>query len=202
MSTGYKLAYRLGITPWEAAGEAGRAQLATLFDREEADRPAPFGKALDLGCGRGSHAIALAKRGWDTTGVDIVAKAVETAQQRAEADHVDVRFVPADVTTLSPAAVGSDFALFLDVGCFHGLRAEQRLAMGKSVSSVAAADATLLLLAFRPGRRGPLPGGASREDIERAFPGWSVTDVVTAETAGMPGPLKKAEPQWYRLQRR
>ncbi len=201
MSRAYKLAYRVGFTPWERAGEAGQRQLASLLDREEAERRAPYGKALDLGCGRGTHAIALAKRGWEVTGVDVVPQAISAAQERAAATAVDVNFLCADVTAVSPSVVGKEFEFFLDVGCFHGLRDEQRLAMAESVNAVAAPDATLLLLAFQPGKRGPLPRGASQEDIHTAFSGWTVVDTGAAETAGMPGPLKKAAPMWYRLRR-
>ncbi len=132
MSRAYKLAYRVGFTPWERAGEAGQRQLASLLDREEAERRAPYGKALDLGCGRGTHAIALAKRGWGVTGVDVVPQAISAAQERAAAKAVDVNFLCADVTNVSPSVVGKEFGFFLDVGCFHGLRDEQRLAMAES----------------------------------------------------------------------
>jgi len=60
----------------------------------------------------------------------------------------------------------------------------------------AVADATLLMLAFQPGRRGPLPRGADRGDIETAFPGWTVLDEEPADVSGMPGPLKSAAPRW------
>ncbi len=201
MSTGYKLAYRFGVTPWEAAGETGIGQLTSLMAREEAEREEPNRKALDLGCGRGTHSIALAKRGWHTTGVDFIPQAITAAQERAASERVDVDFLQKDVTTLSAADVGEGFTFLLDVGCFHGLRDAQRQAMGSSVNAVAAADATMLMLAFRPGRRGPIPRGASREDLERAFIGWHLVDQTAAETAGMPGPLKRAAPRWYRLRR-
>ena len=46
------------------------------------------GRALDMGCGDGSNAVWLAKRGWRVTGVDFSRKAVqwvgETPPQRAQ----------------------------------------------------------------------------------------------------------------------
>ena len=202
MSRAYKIAYRLGITPWERAGEAGKQQLAGLLDREEQERALPYGKALDLGCGRGTHSIDLARRGWEVTAVDVVPKAIQDAKKRAAERGVPVDFVVADVTAMSASDVGKGFAFFLDVGCFHGLTDNQRLAMAESVTNVATADATLLLMAFQPGKRGPLPRGAGLQDIERSFDRWAVVDEGAAETAGMPGPLKKASPRWYRLRRR
>ena len=43
MSTGYAIAYRLGITPWERAGRGAGEHFTHLIAREEADRAAPWG---------------------------------------------------------------------------------------------------------------------------------------------------------------
>ena len=80
---------------------------------------------------------------------------------------------------------------------------EERLAMGREVSAVASDDATLLLDCFAPGRRGPLPRGCSRADVEEAFPGWEITDAVIADSD--PDPLARAlrfDELFYRLKRR
>lgn len=45
-------------------------------------------RVLEYGCGPGSHAFFLAKRGIDVTGIDISDVAIEQARQRAEADGV------------------------------------------------------------------------------------------------------------------
>ena len=108
-----------------------------------------------------------------------------------------------DVTALRESGVGSGFRLLLDTGTFHGLDESQREAMGGEVSAVAAPDATLILDCFAPRRRGPLPRGASRADVERAFPGWEITDVEVADTE--PDPLArlfKFDERFYRLRRR
>jgi len=59
MSTGYAIAYRLGVTPWEKAGGEATAQFNALLDREQEGHPA-LGRALDIGCGTGDHAVNLA----------------------------------------------------------------------------------------------------------------------------------------------
>jgi SAM-dependent methyltransferase len=200
MSAGYRLAYRLGLTPWEQAGVGFGPQLASLLDREEDGVAAPFGKALDVGCGTGAHAIALAQRGWTVTGVDAVGKALETAREKAAAAAADVRFVEGDATRLEDS-VGAEYRFLLDVGCFHGLKPSQCKDYARGASAVTEPGGTLLMFAFGPGRRGPLPRGVDREEIVATFTGWELSDDEAADTAGMPGPLKNSEPRWYRLTR-
>ena len=81
------------------------------------------------------------------------------------------------MTQLGEHRVGSGFPFLLDFGVFHDeLTDGQREAMGREVTAVAASGATMLMMAWARGRRGPLPRGASRGDIEAAFPGWTVID--------------------------
>jgi SAM-dependent methyltransferase len=200
MSTGYRLAYRFGFTPWEQAGVGFGPQLASLLDREEVGLASPYGKALDVGCGTGAHAIELARRGWQVTGVDAVAKALTAAREKVAATDAEVRFVEGDATRLE-ASVGDGYRFLLDVGCFHGFKPSQRDDYARGASAVTDPGGTLLMFAFGPGRRGPLPRGASREEIVAAFKGWELNHDEAAETAGMPGPLKNSEPRWYRLTR-
>ena len=64
------------------------------------------------------------------------------------------------------------------------------------------AIATVWLLAWKPGHRGPLPRGASSEEIQAAFPEWKLTDEVPLRLPeGAPGYVRRAEPQFYRLRR-
>ncbi len=204
MGVPYKLFYRLGFHPWEDLAEHPpfAEKLLELFEREESGREPPYGPALDLGCGSGVWGVPLAKRGWQVTSVDIVEKALQRARERVRETGVDVRVVHGDVTDLREAGVGSDFRLVLDTGTFHGLTDAQREAMGREVSAVAASDATVLLDVFAPGRRGPLPRGASRSGVEAAFPGWNVTDVEVADAEpDALARLLKFDEHWYRLRR-
>lgn len=201
MGLGYQVAYAIGATPWESAGDAGAEQLARWVDHEEARRGGP-GHALDLGCGSGAHAVALAARGWRVTGVDQVGRALARARKRAVERGAPVTFVRGDVTRLDVAAIGTGYDFILDVGCFHGLTPDGQAAMGRSVDSVAAPDATLLMLAFRAGAAPrPLPRGADAHSIERALPGWGVVDTEPAVTDGMPAPLRRAGATWFRVRR-
>ena len=204
MSVAYRALYGVGFTPWEqiATLPGVTRQTSALFDREEQGRQPPYGPALDLGCGSGIWAVKLAQRGWQVTGVDLVPKALRRARERARQAGVEVRLVGGDVTELANAGVGSGFPFLLDFGLFHDeLGDEQRKAMGREVSAAAAPGAVMLLMAWAPGRRGPLPRGASRGDIEAAFPKWTVIDEEAFDVTGAPfyRHMRKADPRCYRL---
>jgi SAM-dependent methyltransferase len=203
MSLLYRVAYWIGVKPWEDMATLPiNAQIAALFEREERERQAPYGAALDLGCGSGIWAVKLAARGWQVTGIDIVPTALRAARRRIAAAGVDARLVQGDLTALRRAGVGSGFDFVLDLGAIHGLTDAQRAAAGREVGAVAAPGATMLLLAWIPGRRGPLPRGMSRDEVGAVFPEWTVTDDVVADVSGAPGFIRKAAPRFYRLRRR
>jgi cyclopropane fatty-acyl-phospholipid synthase-like methyltransferase len=200
----YRLAYALGFHPWEDLAEHPpfAETLMGLVAREEEGRDPPYGRALDVGCGSAVWGVRLAQRGWEVTGVDIVEKALDRARERVDEAGVEMRLVRGDVTALRETEVGSGFRLVVDTGTFHGLGADQRAAMGGEVSAVAAPDATVLLDCFSPRRRGPLPRGADREDVEAAFQGWQVTDVEVADTdPDALARLLKFDERFYRLRR-
>jgi SAM-dependent methyltransferase len=193
--TNYSYLYRLGLTPWEHYGQAAAASIAVLLDREETGRGRPLGRALDLGCGRGQFTPELARRGWEAVGLDLVPAAIEAAKRK---DTRGATYIVGDVTDLPAAGLGR-FDFFIDVGCFQGLNAGQRLAEGSGVSALANTGATLLMLAFGPTRLRPLLGGISQADLEAAFPQWHLIAVEPADTAGLGWPMNKTSPQWYRL---
>jgi SAM-dependent methyltransferase len=200
----YRLAYALGFHPWEDLAEHPpfAEKLLELVAREENGHEPPYGPALDLGTGSGVWGVQLAKRGWRVTGVDMVEKALRRARERVDGAGVEMRLVHGDVTALRQSEVGSDFRLVVDTGTFHGLSAAQREAMGREVSAVCAHDATVVLDCFAPRRRGPLPRGASRAEVERAFRGWKITDVEIADTEpDALARLFKFDERFYRLRR-
>ncbi|MCK7512216.1 MAG: methyltransferase domain-containing protein [Desulfobacterales bacterium] len=64
--------YWRGNTPWDTN--------ITPPEVMEFIAETPPGRALDLGCGTGTNAIALARHGWQATGVDFAPKAVHKAR--------------------------------------------------------------------------------------------------------------------------
>ena len=198
--TDYARMYRFGITPWERYGTAAAASITALLDREETERSRPLGRALDLGCGRGQYTPELARRGWEAVGIDYVPAAIEAAAAKSRG-AAGLSYVAGDVTRLPSAHLGT-FDFFLDIGCFQGLDAGQRLSQGEGVSALANPGATLLLLSFGPSRWRSLVEGASQEEVQTAFAGWEMLAVEPADTAGLGWPMNKTAPRWYRLRRR
>lgn len=205
MGVPYRMFYRLGFHPWEDLAEHPpfADRLSALFDREEEGREPPYGRALDLGCGSAVWGARLAGRGWQVTGVDLVENVLERARERVRAAGVEMRVVQGDVTNLQGTDIGGGFRLVVDTGTFHGLGPDQREAMGREVSAVATDDATVLLDAFSPRRRGPLPRGVSQADVEAAFPEWEITDIEVADTEpDAIAKLLRFDERFYRLRRK
>jgi SAM-dependent methyltransferase len=196
----FRLLYRLGFTPWD--GHPLAQSLRNLVEGNDfgdsQDSPAlPATTALELGCGTGDAAIYLAKQGWQVTAVDFVPAALDKARAKARVDNVTVNFAQANVTRLSSAGLGDNFALIVDNGCLHNMNDDDRDAYVREVSAVAAADARLLIVAFLPGGRFGVRG-VDRTEIERRFaPGWTLV------SAGSERELDREEtPTRYYLFRR
>ena len=92
MNAGYRVMYRLGITPW-VHGEPPEP-LAALI---EGPRSLPPGDMLDIGCGTGQDAIYAARHDWSVTGLDVVPRALEQARRNARAAGAAVRFLHCDI---------------------------------------------------------------------------------------------------------
>ena len=159
----FKTFYRLGFVPWD-----GHPLATSLQQLIEGDGALPPGTALDLGCGTGDNSIYLAEHGWQVTGVDFVAKAVDKARAKAAAKKVDANFARADVTRLSSEGIGSNFGLIVDNGCLHGMSPDDRDAYVREVTAVAAPDARLLLVEFITGGSYGVPG-IDRDEVKRRF---------------------------------
>ncbi len=200
----YQFAYSIGFHPWEDAGTDPPFvnKFSEMIDREESGRGPPFGTALDLGTGSGIWGIQLAKRGWQVTGIDIVEKALQRARERVRQANMNMRLVKSDVTALRASGIGTGFRLVLDTGTFHDFDSARQQAIGREIDAVAAPDATILLLVW-PKRVRPLIRGATRDEIEAAFPGWKITH-VEASHFRLPKILEmilRPDEHWYRLRR-
>ena len=109
----------------------------------------PHGQALDLACGEGRNALWLATRGWEVTGIDYSAVAIEKARTiaarspRSVLDRLDYRC--GDVTVAEYASrngQGYDLALLL----YLHLPAPQRtLVVNRAINSLKP-DGILMIL--------------------------------------------------------
>ena len=107
----YRHAPTVESLPWH------REQPLALLERAVANRTAR-GRALDLGCGEGSHAVYLAQQGFSVVGVDFVPAALAAARTRAEQAGVEVELRECDVVEYEAS---SAFDVVLDSGCLHHL---------------------------------------------------------------------------------
>lgn len=74
------------------------------------------GKVLDLGCGQGRDALALARLGYDVTGVDHSSVGIKQMIQEAKKEHLQVEGVVAD---LYEYPIESDFDYVLLDSILH-----------------------------------------------------------------------------------
>jgi len=81
---------------------------------------------------------------------------------------VSARFVRGDLAALPLEEIGGGFDLFLDFGAALGMTRAQQGCVSGGVTALALERATLIMLAFEPARRGPLPRGMSRDEVEAA----------------------------------
>jgi len=74
-------------------------------------------KILDVGCGTGRHAIELAKRGYNITGIDLSESQIQRAKEKAENVGLKIDFIVADARNL-PFDNEFDIAIMLCEGGF------------------------------------------------------------------------------------
>ncbi len=79
----------------------------------------PAGRAIDIGCGTGTNVITLAKAGWQVTGFDFAARAIQLAKHKVRKAKVQANLFTDDATRMKN--VTGQFDLVLDIGCFHTL---------------------------------------------------------------------------------
>ncbi len=100
------------------------------------------GRALDLGTGPGTQAIALAKYGFDVTATDIAPSAIKKAREAAAAEGVEVEFMVDDILD---SRIEGEFDLVFDRGCFHTLHPEHRAAYVREITGHIKSGGYLLL---------------------------------------------------------
>jgi len=161
------------VAPWDV-GEAQPALAALL------DEIPPEGPVLDVGCGTGDLALALARGGLAVVGIDFAEGAIAEARERA-------RSLPPEVAARLELRVGDAFRLrelgrrfgaVVDSGFLHTLDAAQRDLVLREVAEVLLPGGRYYLLAFAV--EFPLPNTPMRvteEEVRTRFAaaeGWTV----------------------------
>jgi len=100
-----------GKPPWDSG--------ITPLELFEFIQTHPAGRAIDLGCGTGTNVITLARAGWQVTGVDFAARAIQKSKLKIKNAGIQANLFVDDVTKLKN--INGQFDLFLDIGCFHSV---------------------------------------------------------------------------------
>lgn len=119
----------------------------------------PGASVMDLGCGRGRHAIPLSRRGYRVTGVDLSYKMLHLAGERAEREGISVEWVREDMRQfVRQGAFDACLSMFTSFGFFNDQENEKVL---RNVST-SLKEGGVLLLDLRNAQKG-LAGNEDQE---------------------------------------
>jgi 2-polyprenyl-3-methyl-5-hydroxy-6-metoxy-1,4-benzoquinol methylase len=161
---GFELRYLTGNTPWD--------QGQVPPELQEFLASSSPGKAVEFGCGTGTNAIALARRGWQVVAIDISLLAVLQARSKARRAGVRVDFQRGSVVdraVLQLQRGAFDFAL--DIGCFHVLSSEERLRYSTGLAELLRPGAIVMMYSFLKTEEGAQVRWPSQEEIKACFEG-------------------------------
>ncbi|HZY69498.1 MAG TPA: class I SAM-dependent methyltransferase [Thermoplasmata archaeon] len=105
--------YSTGEAPWDS-GRPSTELIRTVEAGELAGS-----SLIELGCGTGTNAVELARRGYRVKAIDLVDLAIQKARERARRAGVEVDFVVGDLTV---ADLGGPYDCVFDLGVYHGMR--------------------------------------------------------------------------------
>jgi SAM-dependent methyltransferase len=125
----------------------------------------PPGRALDVGCGRGTNVITLAKNGWQATRIDFIGRAIAEARRRAKHQGVQAEFLVGDVT--QPLKLQGTFDLILDMGCFHSLSPQGKIGYTQNIERWLAPGGTYLLYTWTDVSTSGDGSGEFEKDVAR-----------------------------------
>lgn len=109
----FKQNYAEGNIPWDS-GKPSEELLRVLNAGKLTGKT-----ALEIGCGTGTNAIELARRGFEITAVDFVDEAIRIARSKAAKAEVKIDFRVADALNQD---LGGPYDVLFDRGVYHGLR--------------------------------------------------------------------------------
>jgi SAM-dependent methyltransferase len=162
----------IGVPPWDI----GRPQREVLELVEAAAFRSPV---IDVGCGTGENALALARGGLEVVGIDASSRAIGKAMDMArERGLSNVEFMVADVFDVG--GFGRRFAAALDCGLFHVLDDHERPVYAASLHEALEPGGIVHLLCFSEDEPpGWGPRRVSQRELRATFAsGWQVPEIV------------------------
>jgi SAM-dependent methyltransferase len=185
----------LDAIPWNL-----EAPPRLLVELVQSGRIAPC-QAADLGCGAGNYAVWLALRGFDVTGFDLSAAAVDRAQELARSKATTCRFIVSDLLEAAPSFDGCfDFAF--DWLVLHHVFPDERPRYAANVHRMLRPGGLYLSVCFseddhaiagegkyRQPQLGTLLYLSSEREIRDLFEPWfDIEELTTVEIAGKRAP--------------
>jgi len=164
----------IGVPPWDI----GRPQREVVALAQAGSFRSPV---IDVGCGTGENALALAERGLEVLGIDASPRAIGKAMDKArERDLPGAGFLVADA--FGVGGLGRRFASALDCGLFHVLDDHERPVYAESLREALELDGVLHLLCFSDDEpAGWGPRRVTEDELVASFSvGWRVVEVVPA----------------------
>jgi cyclopropane fatty-acyl-phospholipid synthase-like methyltransferase len=168
------------VPPWDVGGP--QQAMSALI----AEHP-PRGPILDVGCGSGDLAIALAQLGHQVLGVDFVETAIANAREKAASLPSEVRrlleFRVADA--LKPSQLGQRFGSVVDSGFYHLFEPEQCERYIEDLALALLPGGRYYLLAFAiEFSISNAPRQVTEEELQTYFisdKGWRILELRPAE---------------------
>lgn len=185
--------YQTNQTPWDSGITPPEVVAFWASGRQK-----PTGLALDLGCGTATNIAFLAELGMRAIGVEHAWTALQRGKARLTQRGLTASLVQGDVSRLPFRNAHATYVL--DIGCFHGLREEQRLGYVQGVVDNLATGGYYQLYAFdrveelRNNPERAHRGVEADEIIERFCPALSVVEIVRANPDRYPC-------RWYLLRK-
>lgn len=164
----------IGVSPWDI----GRPQRVVEELVAVGGFPSPV---LDVGCGTGENALALAAAGLDVLGIDASPRAIGKAMDKArDRGLARVDFLVADVFEVG--GLGRRFGSALDCGLFHVLDDHERPVYGAALHAALEPGGALHLLCFSEAEpAGWGPRRVSEAELRATFAdGWIVREIAAA----------------------
>ncbi len=178
--------YASGETPWDS-GIPSRELLRVIDEHGVVP-----GRALELGCGTGTNAIALARKGFEVTAADCAPRALQAARDKAADSGVLIDWIEADVQNFGEDWEPFDFVF--DRGCYHCCRRVDLAGYLRTLKNVTHDGSRVLILAGNANEQTEHgPPRVTEDDIRSDFAGSMrivfIREFRFEDPGGIDGPL-------------